>query len=105
MSIIKIDKSLLPSVEQERERARAVLSPLRDTFLNRLAGIAVFTDDEAVKTECATLRSAILDITKDPAFLEAEAYESMQAALMMRYRAIASKASVAIRNVFRELEG
>lgn len=92
-----------PTVEQERERARADLNPLRDTFLNRLAGIAVFTQDETVKTECASLRTALLDITKDPAFLAAETYEAMEVALMTRYIAIASGASTEVRNVFREL--
>lgn len=94
----------VPTVEQERERARTKLNPLRDTFLNRLAGIAVFTQDEAVKVECAELRTALLDITKDPAFLASEIYEAMEVALMMRYRMIAVGASEAIRNVFRELE-
>lgn len=93
----------VPTVEQERERARADLNPLRDTFLNRLAGIAVFTQDEAVKAECASLRTALLDITKDPAFLAAETYEAMEVALMTRYIAIASGASTEVRNVFREL--
>lgn len=93
-----------PTVEQERERARAALNPLRDTFLNRLAGIAVFTQDEAVKVECATLRAALLDITKDEAFLVAVTYSEMEIALMNRYRVIANTASETIRNVFRELE-
>ena len=94
----------VPTVEQERERARTKLNPLRDTFLNRLAGIVVFTQDEAVKAECAELRIALLDITKDPAFLAAETYGNMEVALMTRYRTIAYFASEAIRNVFRELE-
>ena len=93
-----------PTVEQERERARAALNPLRDTFLNRLAGIAVFTQDEAVKAECASLRTALLDITKDPGFLAATTYEAMEAALMVKYKSIAASASTSIRNVFRELE-
>ena len=93
-----------PTVDQERERARANLNPMRDTFLNRLAGIAVFTPDEAVKAECAELRTALLDITKDPAFLVAETYEAMEVALITRYRMIAVGASEAVRNVFRELE-
>lgn len=93
-----------PSVESERERARAVMNPLRDTFLNRLAGIAVFSDDEAVKAECAALRAALLDITKDEAFLAATTYAAMEVALMTRYRMIAVGASDATRNVFRELE-
>ena len=93
----------VPTVEQERERARANLNPLRDTFLNRLAGIAVFTQDDAMKAECAALRTALLDITKDPAFLAAETYESMEFALMTRYREIAAKVSPTIKNVFREL--
>ena len=92
-----------PTVEQERERARAALNPLRDTFLNRLAGIAVFTQDEAVKAECAELRTALLDITKDATFLSAETYEAMEVALMTRYREIAAKVSPTIKNVFREL--
>ena len=93
-----------PTVEQERERARAALNPLRDTFLNRLAGIAVFTQDEAAKAECAELRTALLDITKDPAFLAAETYAAMEAALLTAYRNIAINAPDVVRNVFRELE-
>lgn len=92
------------NVDNERERARAVMNPLRDTFLNRLSGIAVFSENEATKAECATLRAALLDITKDPAFLAATTYAAMEAALMTRYRMIAVGASDAIRNVFRELE-
>ena len=91
-------------VDDERERARAVMNPLRDTFLNRLSGIAVFSVDEGVKAECAALRTALLDITKDEAFLAAQTYAAMEAALMTRYRMIAAGASEAIRNVFRELE-
>ena len=94
----------VPTVEQERERARAALNPLRDTFLNRLAGIAVFTQDESVKAECASLRTALLDITKDPGFLAATTYETMEAALMVKYKSIAAYASASIRNVFRELD-
>lgn len=93
-----------PTVESERERARAVMNPLRDTFLNRLSGIAIFSEDEAVKVECATLRAALLDITKDEAFLVAATYSEMEIALMNRYRVIANTASETIRNVFRELE-
>jgi hypothetical protein len=93
-----------PTIEQERERTRAALNPLRDTFLNRLAGIAVFTSDEDVKSECAALRISLLDITKDVAFLAAETYEDMQTTLIARYREIAYSASETIRNVFRELE-
>lgn len=92
-----------PTIEQERGRARTTLNPLRDTFLNRLAGIAVFTQDEAVKSECAELRAAILDITKDPAFLAAETYEAMKVAILQRYTEIAATASLTIKNVFREL--
>lgn len=91
------------SVEQERERARAALNPLRDTFLNRLAGIAVFTQDEVVKAECAELRTALLDITKDERFLSAETEEAMTFAILQRYREISVTASSTIRNVFREL--
>ena len=98
------DTPPVPTVEEERERARLKMNPLRDTFLNRLAGIAVFTQDEAVKAECVELRIALLDISKDPAFLAAETYEAMESALMTGYRAIASGASAEVRKVFRELE-
>lgn len=91
------------TVEQERERARAAINPLRDTFLNRLAGITVFTQDEAVKAECAELRTALLDITKDPAFLAAETEEAMTLAILQRYKEIAATANETIKNVFREL--
>ena len=92
------------SQEQARERAKAELQPQRDLFLNRLAGIAVFSDDPAVVDECAALRAQLLDITKDPAYLAAETFDDMEAALLARYRAIAAGASEAIRNVFRELD-
>ena len=50
--------SRYPTRSDSRARTRTrsrKLNPLRDTFLNRLAGIAVFTQDEAVKVECAEL--------------------------------------------------
>ena len=92
-----------PTVEQERARARAALNPLRDTFLNRLAGIAVFTPDEAVKAECASLRTALLDITKDERFLTAQTEEAMTLAILQRYKEITSTVSETVKNVFREL--
>ena len=113
MSIVKVDVKLLENVDDARERARSTLNPLRDTFLNRLAGIRIAAEDDetlsneerqSIKSECASLRIALLDITKDPAFLAAETYDSMEASLMTRYRAIASGASTEVRNVFRELE-
>lgn len=94
----------VPTVDQERERARVKLNPLRDTFLNRLAGIATFSKDATVAEECSLLRDALLDITKDQGFIRATTYEEMELALMTRYRTIADGASEAIRNVFRELE-
>ena len=97
------DMPPIPTVEQERARARAALNPLRDTFLNRLAGIAVFTPDEAVKAECASLRTALLDITKDERFLTAQTEEAMTLAILQRYKEITSTASETVKNVFREL--
>lgn len=88
----------------DREAARAVMNPLRDMFLNRLAGIAMFTDDPLIKQECASVRLALLDITKDPAFIAANTYEAMETALMIAYRNIAIGVSENIRNIFRELE-
>lgn len=93
-----------PSVEQERERARAKLNPLRDTFLNRLAGIAFFDEEPETVLECKNLRVALLDITKDQGFLDATTYEEMELALIVKYRLIASSTSDAVKNVFRELE-
>lgn len=93
-----------PTIGQERERVRATLNPLRDTFLNRLAGIAFFAEEPETVLECKNLRAALLDITKDQGFLRATTYEEMEVALMMCYRMIAVGASEAIRNVFRELE-
>lgn len=104
MSLIKIDANRLERVYETRERVRAVMNPLRATFLNRLSGIAIFTEDEAVKAECANLRIALLDITKDEAFLAATTYADMEAALMTAYRKIAINAPDVVRNVFRELE-
>lgn len=89
---------------EDREAARAIMNPLRDTFLNRLAGIAMFSDDPAVKQECASVRIALLDITKDPAFISATTYEAMEIALMIAYRNIAIGVSEHIRSIFRELE-
>ena len=89
---------------ETRERVRVVMNPLRDTFLNRLAGIALFSEEPETVLECKNLRVALLDITKDQGFLDAQTYEGMESALMTRYRIIASGASETIRNVFRELE-
>lgn len=89
----------------ERDRAKNVLNPLRDTFLNRLSGIAMFSEDASIKNECASLRLALLDITKDPAFLVATTYEEMENSLMYAYKYIAATASPSIKTVFRELNG
>jgi hypothetical protein len=104
MSIIKVDVLRLEDVEQIRDRVRAALNPLRDTFLSRLSGIAIFAQDEAIREECSVLRTALLDITKDPTFLVAETYEDMRESLITRFKVIASGASDTVRNVFRELE-
>lgn len=97
---------LAPAESQEdaRERAKAELQPQRDLFLNRLSGIAVFASDQAVIEECTDLRAQLLDITKAPAYMAADTFEGMKAALIARYRQIAAGASDAIRNVFRELD-
>lgn len=91
-------------IDEERERAKSEIQPLRDLFLNRLSGIAVFTDLNEVKEECATLRSELLDITKDEEYIAAETYGAMRLALLARYRLIAAGASEEIRAVFRELD-
>lgn len=90
--------------KSDRERARVTMNPIRDTFLNRLSGIAMFSTDEEVISECALMREALLDITKDSEFLAATTYEEMENSLLNAYRNIALRASTSIRNVFRELE-
>lgn len=91
-------------VDKARDQSRAALNPLRDTFLNRLAGIAFFSEEPETVLECKNLRVALLDITKDEGFLNAKTYEEMELALITKYRSIASGASTTVRNVFRELE-
>lgn len=88
----------------DRDRARSVMNPLRDTFLNRLSGIAMFSEEPGIKEHCAQLRAALLDITKNQEFLDATTYQEMEYALLISYRNIALSAQEAVRNVFRELE-
>lgn len=97
------DPDTLPTVEELREKVKAVLNPLRDTFINRLTGICLFTEYPSMQEECQALRQALLDITKDERFLEANTEEEMTTAILIRYREIALLASPTIRNVFREL--
>lgn len=103
MSIIKIDASMSQS-NKDRDRVKASRHALRDLFLNRIAGIAFFTEDAALKEECKAIRTAILNITEDEKFLQATTYDEMEDALIIAYRGIASKVSPSIRNVFKELE-
>ena len=92
-----------PEVEQIREVVKLKLNPLRDTFINRLTGICLFTEYPSMEEECKSLRIALLDITKDERFLTAETEETMTLAILQRYREIAVTASPTVRNVFREL--
>lgn len=92
------------TTSSDRDRARAVMNPLRDTFLNRLSGIATFSEDPEIKEHCAQLRASLLDITKNQEFLDATTYQEMEYALLNSYKSIAMGAQDAVRNVFRELE-
>lgn len=92
------------TTEADRDKARAVMNPLRDTFLNRLSGIAMFSEEVEIKEQCSQLRVSLLDITKNANFLAADTYAEMESALLSAYRNIAINAPEAVRNVFRELE-
>jgi hypothetical protein len=65
----------------------------RDTYLDRLAGIAVFSDDAAVKAAAKVFRQRLLDAPQSPAVTGAADAESLGVALLALYRAAASEAA------------
>jgi hypothetical protein len=74
----------------------AVLSDFRtrrDTYLDRLAGIAVFTDDALVKSAAKTFRQRLLDAPQDPGVTGAPDAAALGIALLTLYRSAAMEAA------------
>jgi hypothetical protein len=67
----------------------------RETYLDRLAGIAVFTDDPLVKAAAKTFRQRLLDAPQDQLALDAPDATTLQAVLLALYRAAATEAITA----------
>jgi hypothetical protein len=67
----------------------------RDTYLDRLAGIAVFTDDAPTKAAAKTFRQRLLNIPQEPSVAGAADAQAMQAAVLTLYRAAADEAASA----------
>lgn|SRR5574341_51018 len=67
----------------------------RETYLDRLAGIAVFTDDPLVKAAAKTFRQRLLDIPQDQSVTGAADAAAMQAAILTLYRTAAGEAALA----------
>jgi hypothetical protein len=67
----------------------------RETYLDRLAGIAVFTDDPLVKAAAKTFRQRLLDIPQAPEVTVAPDATSLELAIVTLYRAAALEAITA----------
>ncbi len=83
---------------------RAQRSPMLDT-LSGIAGRATRRGDVATTEAADAAYDALLDITATPAFLAAETYDDMKAAIMNRYREIAESAPEVVQKVFVEVLG
>lgn len=80
------------------DRRLAVLSDFRtrrETYLDRLAGIAVFADDLAVKAAAKTFRQRLLDIPQDASVTGAVDAAALELAILTLYRAAAMEAVAA----------
>jgi hypothetical protein len=67
----------------------------RETYLDRLAGIAVFTDDQLVKAAAKVFRQTLLDIPANPAVTGSADAAAMQAAILTLYITAAETAALA----------
>jgi hypothetical protein len=65
----------------------------RETYLDRLAGIAVFTDDVSVKSAAKTFRQRLLDAPQAPSVTGAPDAASLEVAIVTLYRAAAIEAA------------
>ena len=93
-------------IEEIRRVALLRIKAQRAPILDALAGIgfdAMVGGDQATVQAAADARTALKDITILPAFLAAETYDDMKAAIMARYKEIAAAAPAAVRNAFREV--
>jgi len=97
-----------PTPEQIRADALAEVRAQRAPMLDALDGIAnrAFRAGDMETSEAADVAAnALLDITVWPAFLSAQTYEDMKAAIMARYRQIAAAAPESVQVVFKEVFG
>jgi len=96
------------SEQQARERALFDIREERKPILNALAGIgfdAMVSGDTATVDSVASTRLLALGITDWPAFLAAQTYDDMKAAVMARYQEIAASVPANVQTTFREVLG
>lgn len=96
------------SYAQLLESALAEIRAQRAPILDALAGIAGRADrsgDTATAQAADMAAQALLDITVLPAFLAAQTYDDMKAAIMSRYGEISAAAPSSVQTVFREVMG
>lgn len=67
----------------------------RENYLDRLTGIAVFTDDATIKAAAKMFRQRLLDIPADPTVVNAPDAVSLQTAILALCEAASSEASTA----------
>lgn len=70
----------------------------RETYLNRLAGLAVFETDASTKTAAASFRQALLDLPQNPAIAAATTEAELKTAIVTLYRAAKDAAVAAAPN-------
>jgi hypothetical protein len=80
-----------------REPIMADFRLRRDTYLDRLAGIAVFDgeDDAVIRDAAGVFRQRLLDLPADPTVTGATSVAALQSAVVTLYRAAATEAATA----------
>jgi hypothetical protein len=95
-SVLPPDAQILPA--DPVDGRPAVLNDYRsrrETYLDRLAGIAVFTDDPLVKAAAKVFRQTLLDIPANPAVTGSADAAAMQTAILTLYLTAAETAALA----------
>jgi hypothetical protein len=83
----------IPAASDQRPYVLADFRLRRETYLDRLAGIAVFTDDATIKAAAKTFRQRLLDAPQAPSVTGAPDAASLEVAIVTLYRAAAIEAA------------
>ena len=76
----------------------------RETVLNRLAGIWIFSTSDEVKSACSSARAALLSLPESKGVVSAKDDASLKLAILAAYKEIVSAAPDALKNAFSELD-